>query len=110
MITHATVRVSGETAALEPFKARLAELLAAEGLSDAVSEHHSPGFLHYDVKVEGGLPFPPFVTASQDFPLLTLSLDWVSGDGAAQGSAVIQEGQLVSHDAEPARAAGGGAT
>lgn len=110
MITHATVRVSGETAALEPFRARLAELLAAEGLTEAVAEHHSPGFLHYDVKVEGGLPFPPFVTASQDFPLLTLSVDWVSGDGAAQGSAVIQQGQLVSHDAEPPRAAPGGAT
>lgn len=105
MITHATVQVSGDPAALEPFRARLAVLLAAEGIADAVSEHHGDALLHYDLKVAGGLPFPPFVAASQEFPPLTLTVEWVSDDGATRGSAVIREGRLVSHDVDRAAAA-----
>ncbi|MFZ5558311.1 MAG: hypothetical protein ACOZDY_16585 [Pseudomonadota bacterium] len=109
MITHATVRVTGEPADLEPFQARLRDLLAEEDLAGEAAEHHGDDYLHYDLKVEGGVPFPPFVTASQEFPRVTLAVEWFSADGAARGSAAIQNGRLVDHAAEAPGGAGAGA-
>jgi hypothetical protein len=109
MITHATVRVTGERSSLEPFRERLGELLAGENLAETVSEHHGGESLHYDLKVTGGVPFPPFVRASEDFPLLTLAVEWIGGEGEARGAATIQEGRLVSHEAHSGGTGAGGA-
>lgn len=109
MIVHATVRVTGEPALLAPFRERLSALLEEEPLGGPVEEHHGEDFLHYDLKLEGGIPFPPFVAASGEFPPLTLAVDWVSGDGAARGAASIQNGRVLSQEAaEAAPAAGAG--
>lgn len=110
MITHATIRVTGEPALLPPFRERLSALLAGEALGGPLEEHHGEDFLHYDLKVEGGIPFPPFVTASGEFPPLTLAVDWVSGDGAARGAASIREGRLLHQEATGSTLAAGEGT
>jgi hypothetical protein len=98
MLTHVTVRVSGEPAQLEAFDARLKVLCADEPFAGEVIEQHSTEALHYDLKVDGGVPFPPFALASGEFPALEIAVEWVNPGAGTRGSARIVAGMLTEHD------------
>ncbi|HEX9672331.1 MAG TPA: hypothetical protein VGA12_02720, partial [Burkholderiales bacterium] len=65
VLIHATVTVTGKKDALAACEARLRRLLSSQFLKDEVAEHHGPTALCYDLKIEGGIPFPAFAQASQ---------------------------------------------
>lgn len=106
MLTHVTVRVSGERSQLDAFDARLKVLCADEPFAGDVTEQHSGAGLHYDLKVEGGVPFPPFALASGEFPALEIAVEWVNPAEGTRGSARIVAGMLVEHDLHGAAGAG----
>jgi hypothetical protein len=93
--THATITVSGAKALLEPCNLRIRELLDEQQPDAEISEHHGAAALCYDLKVKGGIPFPAFVEASQEFPDLKMVAEWVDVDADARGAATIVNGQLV---------------
>lgn len=101
LLIHASIRVQGEPALLEPFRQRVADLLAAEPVAGELDEQLGDDGLHYDLKVAGGIPFPPFVTASQEFPQLKLDVDWINADLGTHGSATLENGRIVTHSSEP---------
>ena len=83
-LTHVVFRVTGEPLQLAAFDARLKLLFAEHGIADGVDEQHAADLLHYDLKVAGGIPFPPFALASADFPELAVAVEWVdTGSGVA---------------------------
>jgi hypothetical protein len=65
-----------------------------------VTEHHGPDALCYDLKVEGGIPFPAFAQASAEFPGLEFVAEWVSVEAGVKGSARIVNGRLTGQDSE----------
>jgi hypothetical protein len=69
-------------------------------------EQHSDFVLHYDVKTEGGIPFPPFALASQEFPDLAIAVEWVSPGDGTRGSARIERGTLTEQNVETTGMAG----
>jgi len=95
MITHATVRVTGEPGELAAFASRLKLLFAGEDFGGEIAEEHTPAALHYDIKVEGGVPFPPFALASGEFPGLEVAVEWVNAGAGTRGAAHIVAGTLV---------------
>lgn len=101
----ATITVEGDEALLAEYRKRVNELLDADS-GEPYRELHTPGRLDYRVKGEG-VPYPPFVAASSDFPDLVVEVRWEHPDGAAGGRATIQAGRLVdqSSDPEPGAAA-----
>jgi len=107
-LTHAVFRVSGEASQLEAFDARLKLLFAEHGIGDEVDEQHAPGALHYDLKVAGGIPFPPFALASVDFPGLVVRVEWVDLVSGVRGAAMIARGALTDQKIENVAAAGAG--
>ncbi len=107
-LTHAVFRVSGETSRLEAFDARLKLLFAEHGIGDEVDEQHASGILHYDLKVAGGIPFPPFALASADFPELAVAVEWVDMVSGVRGAATIARGTLTGQKIENVAAAGAG--
>ena len=102
MLTHVTVTVGGERSQLDAFDARLKVLCADEPFAGEVTEQHSGAGLHYDLKVEGGVPFPPFALASGEFPELEIAVEWVNPAAGTRGSARIVAGMLVEHDLQGA--------
>ncbi len=102
LLIHAHIEVTGDPGALKRFRDRLAGLLAEEGIEGDIQEHTGADRLRYDLKVSGGLPFPPFVAASQESPDLRIAVEWFSAAEATRGSAVIQAGKLLEHTAGPA--------
>ena len=99
LLIHATIKVSGERAALDAFDARLKVLIAGDPIAGELSEHHGADELCYDLKVEGGIPFPVFAAASQEFPQLALNAEWVDPGAGARGAATIVSGKLTQHEA-----------
>ena len=109
MILHATVTVTGEPALLGACERRLRRLLSAQFLKDEVTEHHGARGLCYDLKVEGGIPFPVFAQASQEFPALEFAAEWVNMAAGEKGAATIINGRVSvqTGDRIPARAGEG---
>ena len=95
-LTHVVFKVGGESSQLAAFDARLKLLFAEHGIADAVDEQHAAGALHYDMKVAGGIPFPPFALASADFPELRVAVEWVDTGSGVRGAATIANGKLTN--------------
>src|SRR5262245_4129994 len=100
MIIHATVTVTGDKPMLGACEARLRRLLSAQFLKNEVTEHHGPEALCYDLKVQGGIPFPVFAQASQEFPDLSFDAQWVNVEHGEKGAAIIVNGRIVGRESE----------
>jgi hypothetical protein len=94
MIIHATVTITGDKLLLGACQARLRRLLSAQFLKDEVAEHHGAQALCYDLKVEGGIPFPVFAQASQEFSGLEFVAEWVNVEAGEKGAATIVNGRV----------------
>lgn len=101
MLIHATITVTGDTAQLGACESRLRRLLSAQFLKDEVSEHHGTGGLCYDLKIEGGIPFPAFAQASQEFLELSFAVEWVNVETSERGSVTLVDGRATRHAIEP---------
>jgi len=105
LLTHVTFRISGETDELEAFDARLKVLMAEHQVTGEFEERHAADALHYDLKVEGGIPFPPFAMASGEFPELAIEVEWVNPGAGARGTARIVRGTLAEQNIDNVTAA-----
>lgn len=106
-LTHVTFKVSGEPAALAAFDARLQLLVAEYGLAGSCEEQHAEHTLWYALKVEGGIPFPPFAVASQEFPELPVRVEWVDTTAGTRGSALLLAGKVTEQAARALEAVRG---
>src|SRR5262249_60808357 len=96
MLIHASVTVSGERLALIACEARMRRLLSAEFLKGEATERHGEEVLRYDLKVEGGIPFPAFADASREFPQVRFVVEWVNVAAGGGGSGAIGRGTGVA--------------
>ena len=101
MLIHATIIVSGDEAQYGACEALLRQLLAEQFLRDEVAERHGAGKLCYDLKVEGGIPFPAFAQASQEFPGLSFTAEWVNVEAGERGSVTLVNGRATQQAIEP---------
>jgi hypothetical protein len=101
----ATVTVAGDAAVLAAYRKRVNELLDAD-FGEPYRELHVPGQLDYRLSSDG-VPYPPFVTASEEFPDLVVEVQWEHPGGAASGRATIQGGRLTQHATAAAPGAAG---
>ncbi len=108
MLTHVVFKVSGDPAQLAAFDARLKVLFAEHEVTSECEEQHTPNALHYDLKVAGGIPFPPFALASGEFPDLTVAVEWVDAGSAVRGTATIARGMLTAQNVGNLAVAGAG--
>jgi hypothetical protein len=107
MLIHATVTITGDKLLLGACEARLRRLLSAQFLKDEVTEHHGAQALCYDLKVEGGIPFPVFAQASQEFVGLEFVAEWVNVEAGERGGATIVNGRVTGQTKEGIAARGG---
>lgn len=94
-LIHATITVTGEKDTLAACEARLRRLLSSQFLKDEIAEHHGPTALCYDLKIEGGIPFPVFAQASQEFPRLEFAAEWVNVAAGERGHATLVNGRVT---------------
>jgi len=106
-LIHATLTITGSREQLAACDARIKALLAAELDSGEFEEHHGEDALSYDFKVRGGIPFPVFAEASQEFPELTIAAEWVNVAAGRKGRAQIANGAITTHSEEPVALAAG---
>ena len=95
----ATITVSGDPQLLLEYRGEVNRLLEEEG-GDAYRELHTPGRLEYEFRPHAGIPFPPFVSASQAFPDLTVEVQWSESAVGKSGRAVIRNGVLAEQAAQ----------
>ncbi len=107
LLTHVTFKVSGARDQLDAFDARLKLLFAEQQVSGDIEEQHADDVLHYDLKVEGGIPFPPFALASSEFPELEISVEWVNSGTGTRGTARIVRGALAEQNVDSVSGAAG---
>jgi hypothetical protein len=107
-LVHGSVRASGPPDQREAFRARVAALLAEDPPRGTVEEMHADAGLYYDLKVEGGLPFPAFVMASAACPDLDVRAEWVDAASGNRGSALIRGGAVLEQASREPGAAGDG--
>lgn len=100
LLIHATVTITGEKDALGACEARLRRLLSSQFLKDEVTEHHGREALCYDLKIEGGIPFPVFAQASQEFPVLEFVAEWVNVAAGEKGRATLVNGRVTGQSSE----------
>ena len=100
MLIHATITISGDAALRIACEALLRRLLSGQFIKNEVTEHHGDEALCYDLKVEGGIPFPVFAQASQEFPTLTFDAQWVNVAQGEKGGATIVNGRITGREAE----------
>lgn len=100
LLIHATVTVAGAKEALGACEARLRRLLSSQFLKDEVTEHHGREALCYDLKIEGGIPFPVFAQASQEFPGLEFIAEWVNVAAGEKGRATLVNGRVTEQTNE----------
>ena len=100
MLIHATVIITGAPEERKACEARLRSSLAGELPHSDVTEHHGKEALCYDLKVEGGLPFPVFAEASEEFPELEFAIDWVNVAAGEHGTARFIAGRLAQQTTE----------
>jgi hypothetical protein len=108
MLIHATVTVTGDKPLLGACEVRLRRLLSAQFLKGEVTEHHGAQALCYDLKVEGGIPFPLFAEASQEFPGLEFVAEWVNVAAGERGVATIVNGGVSRQTQDRIAARSGG--
>ena len=101
LLIHATITVTGDPVQLGACEAKLRRLLSSHFLRDEASEHHGGGGLCYDLKVEGGIPFPVFAQASQEFPELSFAAEWVNLETNERGSVTLVNGRATRQAIEP---------
>lgn len=97
-LIHAIITVSGDESLLEACDRRIKQLLSPQPLEGEITGHHGGRVLCYDLKVKGGIPFPAFVEASQEFPALKMVAEWVNVDAGERGAATVIEGKLAAHE------------
>ena len=95
----ATITVSGDPESLREYRAQVNRLLDEEG-DGSYRELHTPERLEYEFKLHGGIPFPPFVSASQVFPDLTVEVEWSEAALGRSGRAIIRNGVLAEQAAQ----------
>jgi hypothetical protein len=100
LLIHATITISGDGPMRSACEARLRRLLAGLYLKNEVAEHHGNEALCYDLKIEGGIPFPLFSQASQEFPDLTFEAAWVNIAAGESGSATIVNGRVTGQKSD----------
>jgi hypothetical protein len=100
MLIHATITISGDRAMRIACEATLRRLLSGQFIRNEVTEHHGDEALCYDLKVEGGIPFPVFAQASQEFPTLTFDARWVNVAQGEKGGATIVNGRVTARETE----------
>lgn len=100
MLIHATIIITGDSAEREACEAQLRRSLAGQLRRDDVTEHSGKDALCYDLKVEGGIPFPVFARASEEFPTLEFAIDWVNVAAGERGSARFIGGHLAAQTSE----------
>jgi len=98
MLIHATVTISGDAASRVACEARLRRLLSGQFIKNEVTEHHGAEALCYDLKVDGGIPFPVFAQASLEFPELAFDAQWVNVEHGEQGGATIVNGRVTARE------------
>jgi hypothetical protein len=108
MLIHATVTITGDKPLLGACEARLRRLLSAQFLKNEVTEHHAAQALCYDLKVEGGIPFPVFAQASQEFPGLEFAAEWVNVAAGEKGAATIVNGRVSAQTTDRIAVRAGG--
>lgn len=106
LLIHATLTIAGARGQLPAVDARIKTLLVEEIFAGEFEEHHGDDALSYDFKVRGGIPFPAFAAASQEFPELVITAEWVNVAAGRRGRALLSNGSITEH-AEEAIAAGG---
>lgn len=97
LLIHATLTVTGDPALLPAVDARIKALLVEEVFAGEFEEHHGADALAYDFKVQGGIPFPAFAAASQEFPALEISAEWVNVAAGRKGRARLGKGSILEH-------------
>ena len=101
----ATIRVSGDPELLREYRGRV-NLLLDEDRGGSYRELHTSERLEYEFRLDSGIPFPPFVSASQDFPDLTVEVEWTEAALGKSGRAIIRNGALAEHSAHSHAASG----
>jgi hypothetical protein len=102
---NATITVMGDPGLLREYRAQVNRLLDEEG-GESYRELHSAKRLEYEFKLHGGIPFPPFVSASQAFPDLTVEVRWSDAALGRSGRAIIRNGVLAEQAAQSHSPAG----
>lgn len=97
LLIHATLTVRGDRELLTAADACIKTLLVEEIFEGGFEEHHGDDALCYDFKVRGGVPFPAFALASQEFPRLEVLAEWVNVAAGRRGHARIADGKIVEH-------------
>ena len=95
----ATITVSGDPQLLREYRGQVNRLLDEEG-SDSYRELHTAERLEYEFRPHAGIPFPPFVSASQVFPDLTVEVQWSESAVGKSGRAIIRNGVLAEQAAQ----------
>lgn len=90
----AKITVSGDPQLLRDYRGEVNRLLDEEG-SGPFRELHTGERLEYEFRVNSGIPFPPFVSASHLFPDLTVEVHWSETALGRSGHAVIRNGVLA---------------
>jgi hypothetical protein len=98
----ARITVEGDAALLDAFRRRANELLDAD-FGERYRELHTDGRLDWRVKA-AGVPYPPFVTASEELPELVVEVRWEDEAGGTGGRSTIQAGRLAQQNADGAPA------
>lgn len=99
----ATIVVEGDPPLLAGYRARVNALLDDESVGP-YRELHTAGRLDYRLRT-AGVPYPPFVQASSEFPDLTVEVEWQNPVGGTGGRATIRAGRLVDQSTGGAAAA-----
>lgn len=102
---HATIVIEGEAEILAECRRRVNELLAGD-FDEELRELHTASRLEYALRVSSGIPFPPFVAASQEFPDLTVQIEWTEPAQGRSGRAIIQNGRLREQASQTGAATG----
>jgi hypothetical protein len=100
MLIHATIIITGASEEREACEVQLRRALAGQLRRDDVTEHSGRDALCYDLKVEGGIPFPVFARASEEFPALEFAIDWLNVAAGERGSARFVGGHLAAQTSE----------
>lgn len=102
------VEVTGPAELLQRFRTS-ANALLDEQFDDRYAEHHTHDKLEYRLVGRQGIPFPPFVAASEECPELLVSVIWQGRDGPRSGSATISAGKVLGYAQDEAAGTGDGA-
>jgi hypothetical protein len=97
LLIHATITITGDKSLLDLCAARIRQLLEEQPPDGECSDRHGENALCYDFKVMGGIPFPVFAQASQEFPALVVSAEWVNLESGTRGTTTLVEGRVAGH-------------